>query len=130
MNWRRNGPGVNQAITSLLDFDRNGVVSAGDALIARNNGGILLKLNLPGENELAAAPQVTAAAVTEFREAVIAPPTAVFADIALPAHPRTKVPSRGELLAYAMQSWHELLGANDDEPTLIGKSLVATKRQR
>ncbi len=93
----RVAPGVNQPITSLLDFDRNGVVSAGDSLIARTNGGILFKLNLPAPE--AAAPLV------------LAEP--------LRASAASKSPSRGELLAYAMQSWSEWLDA-EDEDELIG----------
>jgi len=93
----RFAPGANQSITSLLDFDRNGVVSAGDALIARNNGGVLLKLNLPAPE--AAVPLVLA----EPQRASAA----------------ARSPSRGELLAYAMRSWNELLDA-EGEDELIG----------
>ena len=94
----RFAPGANQSITSLVDFNRDGVVNAGDALIARNNGGFLLKLNLPAGMP-AAAPLV------------LAEP--------LRASAATKSPSRGELLAYAMQSWSEWLDA-EDEDELIG----------
>ncbi len=42
----RNNPAVLQPLTNVYDYDKNGTVSAGDSLIARNNGGILNMLNL------------------------------------------------------------------------------------
>ncbi len=93
--------GVNQSIVSLVDFDRNGVVNAGDALIARNNAGILLKLDLPGENSPAAVPLVLAEPLRTSAAA--------------------KSPSRGELLAYAMQNWREWLDADDEDEFFGGR---------
>ena len=97
---------MNQSIVSLVDFDRNGIVNAEDVLIARNNGGVLLKLNLPAP--VAAGPLV------------LAQP--------LRASAAAKSPSRGELLAYAMQNWNELLDAEDEEEQLGG--LLGAPRPR
>lgn len=44
----RANPGINQGVTSLFDFDRNGVVNAGDQLTARMNFGFLTKIDIPG----------------------------------------------------------------------------------
>jgi len=44
----RANQGFNQGVTSIYDFDRNGVVSAGDQLIARMNAGLLMKIDFPG----------------------------------------------------------------------------------
>ncbi len=50
----------NQPITNLRDFDRNGLVNAGDQIIARTNGGFMIKLYLgsgpPAAGPVAAAP--------------------------------------------------------------------------
>ncbi len=42
----RNNSAVSQPVTNVYDYDKNGAVSAGDSLIARNNGGLLNMLNL------------------------------------------------------------------------------------
>jgi hypothetical protein len=42
----RGNPGAGAAITNLFDFDRSGLVTATDNLIARGNAGTLTKINL------------------------------------------------------------------------------------
>jgi len=128
----RFAPGVNQPITSLLDFDRNGVVSAGDALIARNNGGILLKLNLPGENPPAAAPVVNLAITSVDDDlADIAAQSLVepLVTRALAEESARTSPSRAELLACAAQAWSEWLSV-EDEDKLIGTQVKTARSRR
>ncbi len=50
----RFNPGFNQPLTNPYDFDRNRAVSAGDQLIARNNQGLLFKLDLRSPAEVPA----------------------------------------------------------------------------
>ena len=54
----RANPAVLQGVTNIYDFNRDSVVSGGDQLIARNNGGLLMRLNL-------AAPQMAMALVAD-----------------------------------------------------------------
>lgn len=65
--------GVNQEITSLYDFDRNGVVSAGDQLIARFNAGVLTMIDLPGPQgmPLAASAVASALAITDRNNSAV-----------------------------------------------------------
>ncbi len=42
----RFNPGVNQPVTSVFDFNRDGVVNAADQLVARNNAGLLLMIEI------------------------------------------------------------------------------------
>ncbi len=78
----------NQLVTNPLDFNRDGVIGLADQLIARNNPGLLMKINLPGAGgELLAANAVASAlAIADRREdaAVMAvAPDERTADVAL-----------------------------------------------
>ncbi|REK10225.1 MAG: hypothetical protein DWQ37_16585 [Planctomycetota bacterium] len=55
----RNNAGFGAAITNVFDFDRSGVVSAVDNIIARSNTGTLIKINL---TDPPAAPQTASLA--------------------------------------------------------------------
>lgn len=98
----RTNTGANEPVTSLYDFDRNKVVSAGDQLFARFSGGILLMLDLPSTvtaTSLAAEEyvDVETSGLIELPppHQTLVPPvsslparSAVFAAIAEPPHPR------------------------------------------
>jgi hypothetical protein len=58
---------------SLYDFNRNGLVNASDEIIARNNAGLLFRLNLPAPGEALAAAPLIAAAPVDFANSAIAP---------------------------------------------------------
>jgi|GEM_PF-5650061 len=60
----RFNPGFNQPLTNPYDFDRNRAVNAGDQLIARNNTGLLIKLDLRSPAEVAAE-NLAAAAIRD-----------------------------------------------------------------
>ena len=51
----RNNPAVNQPVTSLYDFNRDGVVSAADQLIARSSGGLLWMIDVVEVSEVLAS---------------------------------------------------------------------------
>jgi len=126
----RFAPGVNQPITSLLDFDRSGAVTAVDPLIARNNDGILLKLNLPAPQ--AAAPVVNLAVTSVDDDlADIAAQSLVepLVTRALAEESARTSPSRAELLACAAQAWSEWLSV-EDEDKLIGTQVKTARSRR
>lgn len=58
----RNHLAVGVGVENPYDYDRNGVVGAGDELAARNNGGLLFLLNLPASGPSAAAEPLAAEA--------------------------------------------------------------------
>ncbi len=64
----RANPGINQGVTSIYDFDRNGVVSAGDQLIARMNAGLLTKIDFPGSGTPLVANAVASALAIADRD--------------------------------------------------------------
>lgn len=116
----RNASTANAAITSLLDFDRDGLVNIADALIARNNPGVLMKLNLPAP----AATAPPAAASPLVNEPLQGRSVAASADA-----PAARPFARGELLAYALRSWQQLLEAEDEE-LLVGALLGSRLARR
>jgi hypothetical protein len=59
----RANPGINQSVSSLYDFDRNGLVNIGDQLVARMNPGVLVKIDLPGSVGLPLVANAMAAAL-------------------------------------------------------------------
>ena len=71
----RTHPAVGAGIDNPYDFDRNGVVSAGDELTARFNPGILLMLNLPAPASPSAAPLAAQATIATTATAASNSPT-------------------------------------------------------
>jgi len=82
----RANPGIEQPLTNIYDFDRNGVVSASDQLLARANAGLLVRLNLTG-NSPAAEPAASKAG-SDARRAAVASALAL-----LMASPETENPA-------------------------------------
>lgn len=76
---------INVGIENPYDFDRNGIVSAGDELASRFNPGILLMLNLPAAGAPASAAPLVAAPKSNGLQAIaaaLASPAAVAGGIA------------------------------------------------
>ncbi|REK09046.1 MAG: hypothetical protein DWQ37_19500 [Planctomycetota bacterium] len=66
----RNNPGFGATITNVYDFDRSGLVNAVDSLIARNNAGLLTKINVA---DPPAAPAITAESSAAVANALAIP---------------------------------------------------------
>jgi len=73
----RFNPGINQPVTSVFDFNRDGVVNAADQLIARNNAGLLLMIDVDAvvDEELAEALVAESSATEPVVLAVASAPT-------------------------------------------------------
>jgi ELWxxDGT repeat protein len=73
----RFNPGINQPVTSIYDFNRDGVVNAADQLIARNNAGLLLMIDVDAvvDEELAEALVAESLATEPVVLAVASAPT-------------------------------------------------------
>jgi hypothetical protein len=112
-----------------LDFDRNGVVNSGDSLIARNNGGILLKLNLPAPPAAAAIVSFAVTSVDDLADIAAQSLVEPLVTRALAEESARTSPSRAVLLACAAHAWNEWLSV-EDELELIGTQPKTARSRR
>jgi len=146
----RANPAILQGVTNVYDFNRDSVVSGGDQLIARNNAGLLMRLNLAaplaaplvddgdgsgGESAVASAlnvpagPEVAPLVELSIAEPLVASP--LVAASAPAAVRRETLHDRGLSLALA-QAWLKRAGDAVEESPLDDSllNLLSAARSR